>query len=283
MKTGEVRMISRTPATTTSAADILAILEGNEDEPTQIITERIARTLDIVLLVAERLSNLRRTFVKALKNAVNHLREDAKTLAERTVLEETVCLHRMNSRLEAELKAQNESIGELEASPTNPAMTALAPHDIEELENRLMGRIVARLNARLEVTKESAPSVPSAPKGGKHQKKSAVEKPAAKELRPLPPLPSNMEELLANTNTPKQPLSPSLSKKKVPSLQPKLRAPKTAALVISCSQPGSEKKGHTYGQILADARAKINLSELGIEGVWFGRTLNRGGWFTPGW
>ncbi|KAL4707984.1 hypothetical protein ACJJTC_010600 [Scirpophaga incertulas] len=45
-------------------------LEGSGDEPMQIITERIARTVDIVLLVAERSSNLKGTFVKALKNAV---------------------------------------------------------------------------------------------------------------------------------------------------------------------------------------------------------------------
>ncbi|KAL4709957.1 hypothetical protein ACJJTC_003920 [Scirpophaga incertulas] len=78
-------------------------------------------------------------------------------------------------------------------------------------------------------------------------------------------------QLLASTTTPKQ-QPPPLPKKKVPPLQPKLRAPKTAAVVITL-QPGAEEKGHTYGQILAVARAKINLSELGIEGVRFRRAL----------
>ncbi|KAL4703172.1 hypothetical protein ACJJTC_007668 [Scirpophaga incertulas] len=332
MEPREVRTISHTYAATTSAADV-APLEESGDEPTHSVTERIARTLDIVLLVAEKSSNLKGTFVKALKNAVNHLREDAKTLAERTLSEETVCLQQANSRLERELKAQSERIGELEAhihsmqqrslpatppAPTNPAMTALAPHDIEELENRLMGRMVARLNARLEgleprlnpeprlrpslqherraeafshhTVQESTPSAPGVSKGGKNQKKSAAEKPTAKEPRALPPPPLNTEEvwstvvkrgqrrkqriagqLLASTTTPKQ-QPPPLPKKKVPPLQPKLRAPKTAAVVITL-QPGAEEKGHTYGQILAVARAKINLSELGIEGVRFRRAL----------
>ncbi|KAL4721568.1 hypothetical protein ACJJTC_007016, partial [Scirpophaga incertulas] len=309
MEPREVRTISRTYAATTSAADV-APLEESGDEPTHSVTERIARTLDIVLLVAEKSSNLKGTFVKALKNAAN-------------------------SRLEKELKAQSERIGELEAhihsmqqrslpatppAPTNPAMTALAPHDIEELENRLMGRMVARLNARLEgleprlnpeprlrpslqherraeviasshlTVQESTPSAPVVSKGGKNQKKSAAEKPTAKEPRALPPPPLNTEEvwstvvkrgqrrkqriagqLLASTTTPKQ-QPPPLPKKKVPPLQPKLRAPKTAAVVITL-QPGAEEKGHTYGQILAVARAKINLSELGIEGVRFRRAL----------
>ncbi|KAL4705528.1 hypothetical protein ACJJTC_005360 [Scirpophaga incertulas] len=276
MEPGEVRTISRTSTATTSAADV-APLEESGDEPTHSVTERIARTLDIVLL-------------------------DAKTLVERTLSEETVCLQRANSRLERELKAQSERIGELEVdihsmqqrslpatppAPTNPVMTTLAPHEIEELENRLMGRMVARLNVRLEgleprlnselrlrpslqherraeviasshlTVQESTPSAPVVSKGGNKQKK-----PTAKEPRALPPPPLNTEE--------QQP--PPLPKKKVTPLQPKLRAPKTAAVIITL-QPGAEEKGHTYGQILPVARAKINLSELGIEGVRFRRAL----------
>ncbi|KAL4719651.1 hypothetical protein ACJJTC_002003 [Scirpophaga incertulas] len=325
MEPREVRTILRTSAATTSAANI-APLEESGDEPTHSVTERIARTLDIVLLVAEKSSNLKGTFVKALKNAVNHLREDAKTLAERTLSEETVCLQQANSRLERELKAQSERIGELEAhihsmqqrslpatppAPTNPVMTALAPHDIEELENRLNPeprlRPSLQHERRAEViasshltVQESTPSAPVVSKGGKNQKKSAAEKPTAKEPRALPPPPLNTEEvwstvvkrgqrrkqriagqLLASTTTPKQ-QPPPLPKKKVPPLQPKLRAPKTAAVVITL-QPGAEEKGHTYGQILAVARAKINLSELGIEGGPVSQGPDRGGRFTPGW
>ncbi|KAL4721432.1 hypothetical protein ACJJTC_013055 [Scirpophaga incertulas] len=277
MEPREVRTISRTSAATTSAANI-APLEESGDEPTHSVTERIARTLDIVLLVAEKSSNLKGTFVKALKNAVNHLREDAKTLAERTLSEETVCLQQANSRLERELKAQSERIGELEAH-------------IHSMQQRsLPATPPAPTNPVQFTVQESTPSAPVVSKGGKNQKKSAAEKPTAKEPRALPPPPLNTEEawstvvkrgqcrkeriagqLLASTTTPKQ-QPPPLPKKKVPPLQPKLRAPKTAAVVITL-QPGAEEKGHTYGQILAVARAKINLSELGIEGVRFRRAL----------
>ncbi|KAL4711104.1 hypothetical protein ACJJTC_009475 [Scirpophaga incertulas] len=183
-----------------------------------------------------------------------------------------------------------------------------------------MGRMVTRLNARHEglepklnpeprlrpslqherraeviasshlTVQESTPSAPVVSKGRKNQKKSAAEKPTAKEPRALPPPPLNTEEvwstvvkrdqrrkqriagqLLASTTTPKQ-QPPPLLKKKVPPLQPKLRALKTAAVVITL-QPGAEEKDHTYCQILAVARAKINLSEPGIKGVRFRRAL----------
>ncbi|KAL4703808.1 hypothetical protein ACJJTC_011608 [Scirpophaga incertulas] len=54
--------------------------------------------------------------------------------------------------------------------------------------------------------------------------------------------------------------------------QPKLNAPATAVVVITL-QPGVQEKGHTLAAVIANARSKINLAELGIEGVQFRMAL----------
>ncbi|KAL4708475.1 hypothetical protein ACJJTC_014083 [Scirpophaga incertulas] len=132
-----------------------------------------------------------------------------------------------------------------------------------------------------------------APKGGKCQTKSAADKPTANEPRSLPPPSFNTEDvwstvvkcgqrrrqgmarqLLVNTTTPKQPPP-------APPLQPKSRVSKAAAVVITL-QPGAEEKSHTYGKILADAREKINLVELDIEGVRYRRALTGAAVFLAG-
>ncbi|KAL4711641.1 hypothetical protein ACJJTC_011349 [Scirpophaga incertulas] len=120
MEPREVRTISRT------SAAVVAPLEESGDEPTHS-----------------------GTFVKALKNAVNHLREDAKTLAERTLSEETVACNERTPVLKENLRPRAKELSSwrhiftacnrgvyqlpLQLQSTNQVMKALAPHDIEEL------------------------------------------------------------------------------------------------------------------------------------------------------
>ncbi|XP_013174506.1 PREDICTED: recombination repair protein 1-like, partial [Papilio xuthus] len=50
----------------------------------------------------------------------------------------------------------------------------------------------------------------------------------------------------------------------------KLRAPKTAAVTLTLA-PGAEESGATYAAVLAEAKSRINLAELGIADVKFRR------------
>ncbi|XP_045534330.1 uncharacterized protein LOC123721075 [Papilio machaon] len=50
----------------------------------------------------------------------------------------------------------------------------------------------------------------------------------------------------------------------------KLRAPKTAAVTLTLA-PGAEESGTTYATVLAEAKSRINLAELGIADVKFRR------------
>lgn len=57
---------------------------------------------------------------------------------------------------------------------------------------------------------------------------------------------------------------------KAPKRQPKLRSPRTAAVVLTL-RPEAKEAGLTYAQVIHDARAKVSLESLGIEGVRFRR------------
>ncbi|KAL4712596.1 hypothetical protein ACJJTC_007191 [Scirpophaga incertulas] len=252
------------------------------------------------------------TFVKKLKSVAKDLREDTKVLAARTVSEETACLQQANSRLETELRLQNKRIAELEKRvetllrrsppPPSPALVHTeatpVPQDIKELETRLMGHMVARLNARFEGLEPRLNPKPRMRPSLVHEMRAERNTPAASPAgrrsaamnsRTLPPAPPDTEMAWStvvkrgqrrrlersipttNTTTPGQ-LPPRPPTRRKASYQPKLHAPATAAVVITF-QPGVQEKDHTLVAVIANARSKINLAELGIEGVQIRRAL----------
>lgn len=56
---------------------------------------------------------------------------------------------------------------------------------------------------------------------------------------------------------------------------PKLRPPSSMAVVITL-QPGAEERGVTYAAVLAEARSKIDLADLGIESLRFRKAVAGG-------
>ncbi|XP_037301649.1 eukaryotic translation initiation factor 3 subunit A-like [Manduca sexta] len=122
----------------------------------------------------------------------------------------------------------------------------------------------------------------TAPPGKKteHERKKATPKPnpqkgrkkdmpaqLALEPRPLPPAPASMDtawtevvsrKKKAKTGAPKPPRQAS----KRP--EPKLRPPKSAAVVISLT-PAAVEKGLTYAEVLTDAQRRVDLSGLQID------------------
>ncbi|XP_049871993.1 uncharacterized protein LOC126380845 [Pectinophora gossypiella] len=105
----------------------------------------------------------------------------------------------------------------------------------------------------------------------KKGKAGAVQQAAAPRVpRPLPSAPSTMEEpwnVVAKKGTKKQ--ATTTQKKSGPV---KLHPPRTAAVVLTL-QPGAEENGASYAGVLAQARARIKLDELGIGAVRFRRAV----------
>ncbi|XP_045540354.1 axoneme-associated protein mst101(2)-like [Papilio machaon] len=98
--------------------------------------------------------------------------------------------------------------------------------------------------------------------------------------RPLPPAPASMKETMASVvkrglreKAPTTTRSaPSTEKKRQMKAKPtpKLRPPKTSAVVVTL-HPTAVEKGVTYAKALAEAKQKVNLKDLDIESVRFKR------------
>ncbi|XP_045535470.1 uncharacterized protein LOC123721270 [Papilio machaon] len=130
----------------------------------------------------------------------------------------------------------------------------------------------------------SAAAQPAHPgQKAKTKKKAAKKKGKAKNQetgRPLPPAPTSMKETMASvvkrglrekapTTTRSAPTTKKKGQEKVRS-SPKLRAPKTSAVVVTL-HPTAVEKGVTYAKALAEAKQKVNLKDLEIESVRFKR------------
>ncbi|XP_013163266.1 PREDICTED: neurofilament heavy polypeptide-like, partial [Papilio xuthus] len=132
----------------------------------------------------------------------------------------------------------------------------------------------------------SSPSTTAlAAQSGQKAKKKSVKKKkkTAKKQeteRPLPPAPASMKESMASVvkrglreKAPTVIRSAPTPKKKEQEKakpSPKLRAPKTSAVVVTL-HPTAVEKGVTYAKALAEARQKVNLKDLEIESVRFKR------------
>ncbi|XP_045487210.1 uncharacterized protein LOC123689774 [Pieris rapae] len=123
---------------------------------------RIEASLAAVDKVARHSSNLKGTFVSALKQAVTSIRRDAEELADRTVSEETRALRSENERLRGQVEALQKEMAELrtliqecsrkpvhkEPLRTSSPSSQL-PQLLAELEGRLMRQMGECLSARL--------------------------------------------------------------------------------------------------------------------------------------
>ncbi|XP_037301085.1 nucleolar and coiled-body phosphoprotein 1-like [Manduca sexta] len=123
-------------------------------------------------------------------------------------------------------------------------------------------------------TREKSAAPAKKPASGSKPKKGGRKEPAAQpapEPRPLPPAPDSMEtpwvevarrkkkgkSTAAPTTASVQPPKPSRRK------EPKLRPPRSAAVVISLT-PAAMAKGLTYKSVLTDAQHRVDLTGLDI-------------------
>ncbi|XP_063620669.1 uncharacterized protein LOC134793074 [Cydia splendana] len=114
----------------------------------------------------------------------------------------------------------------------------------------------------------------AAKKGKKKKGKTAQPADAPREPRPLPPVPANVDETwtkVVKKGTKKKATSPP-TQQAAPKKARKLRPPRSAAIVLTL-KPEAEGGKTTYADILKEARSKIDLKELQIEGVRFKRAV----------
>ncbi|XP_030023098.2 uncharacterized protein LOC115442232 [Manduca sexta] len=121
----------------------------------------------------------------------------------------------------------------------------------------------------------TAPMTPGKKK--ENEKKKATPKPnpqkgrnkdtpaqLAPEPRPLPPAPASMDTAWTEVVSRKKKAKTSAPKPASKRPEPKLRPPKSAAVVISLT-PAAVEKGLTYAGVLTDAQRRVDLSGLQID------------------
>ncbi|KAL0839930.1 hypothetical protein ABMA28_016546 [Loxostege sticticalis] len=133
--------------------------------------------------------------------------------------------------------------------------------------------------AKAPAAKAPATKVPAAKSRSAAPRASAP----APEVRPLPPPPAFMEEgwnVVAKRGKNKAAIprdqAPShLSRLLKKPATPKLRSPRSSAIVLTLL-PGAQEKGVTYETALRDAKSRINIGELGISGLRCVKAKTRG-------
>ncbi|XP_013175638.1 PREDICTED: uncharacterized protein LOC106123778 [Papilio xuthus] len=144
------------------------------------------------------------------------------------------------------------------------------------------GKAKASTSTSTPAASSSSSTAPAAQSGQKAKKKAKKKKTAKKQetVRSLPPAPASMKDTMASVvkrglreKAPAPIRSAPMPKKKEQEKakpSPKLRAPKTSAVVVTV-HPTAVEKGVTYAKALAEARQKVNLKDLEIESVRFKR------------
>ena len=131
--------------------------------------------------------------------------------------------------------------------------------------------------ASLQPPARAAPKPAKGKKGGNRKKAAQILQRAPAMNEPLfvpAPAPEPLTEqwvTVARRGARNPPASGGAGPKPVQRKPPpprKLRTPPTSAVVLSL-QPAAQEKGATYAKILAEAKAKVDLSTLGISGLRF--------------
>ncbi|KAL4716040.1 hypothetical protein ACJJTC_002805 [Scirpophaga incertulas] len=191
---------------------------------------------------------------------------------------ETILMGRIVARLNASLEGLEPRLN------LKPRMRPSLAHETRAERSTPAASTAGRVAAK------NAPFALSAPKG-RNSKETTAERSAGMNSRTLPPAPPDTETAWStvmkrgrrrrleksipttNTTTPGQ-LTPRPPTQRKASYQPKLHAPAMAAVIITL-QPGVQEEGQSLAAVIANARSKINMAELGIEEVQFCRALTR--------
>lgn len=166
----EVAHLARRERDVRGSRPIASMAKGLEARTAANITKEVLDGLEVVQKVATNSSNLKGTFVRALKEAVASIREAVLELQDHSVDEESRSLRTENARMKTELEdlrkevdqVKEEMVGwrikatlpakqvalEVREEPTRPVASS------EELERNIMVQVGTMVNARLDALEE---------------------------------------------------------------------------------------------------------------------------------
>ncbi|XP_022834571.1 uncharacterized protein LOC111362230 [Spodoptera litura] len=290
------------------------------------LNRQVLDGVDVVLKVATKSGNLKTTFVRALKEAADDIKNAVGVLLKRTASEEVAKLQEENSRLRSDLEDLQRQVAALSVqqkqrettsstgvntptpastsgltfTPTSVAVPVKAPalqrtdEEVEQIVRICMLQCGSMMNARLEAITQRLPAenlrpplaadrrrLDESPRPAPARKKPTIDIPS--QTSTTVDLPGSKDETwatvvgrkkvrkAAKTASAAAQISAAATKvaftqrvKKGDQLKsPKVRAPRSEAVTVTL-QPGAEERGVTYKRVIAEAKAKIRLSELDL-------------------
>ncbi|XP_045541436.1 uncharacterized protein LOC123722921 [Papilio machaon] len=277
--------------------------EEEECQTTTCLSQVIEDNVGIIRRVAATSKNLKGGYVRALKDAASEISKVVLALQNRSTSDETRSLQADNARLHAEVAQLRKEMAEMRerllrpipqretAPPIQPAPQP-QQRDTEELVRTILCQVGTMMNARFEALEERLlPEKRLRPSLAADRRSAGTE--ASKTKRPttrgqasdeacneevVEPQTLPEEEPLANQPGQTHNQLPwnvvvrkGLQKKKQGPLRTptaaervaKLNPPKSAAVVVTLT-PEAIDKGITYNAVIAEAKAKIRLQDIGI-------------------
>ncbi|CAH2083813.1 unnamed protein product [Euphydryas editha] len=279
-------------------------LDLGDSRTADALNKQALQDVDLILKVADRSRNLKRTFVHVIKEAAGSIKAVVEALHTRTAAEEVAKLQAENSRLEKQIAALRSELSELKemtrssAQTSSPAQPPRTDADVlEEFKASLLSSVDCMMNARLAGIEERLLPAKTlrpplaADKKRKVAQKASAPTPAPRTFRaqdktPQPSASSTAAKTtLACPNDGGDWVTVVRKKKKAKSYadaaaapapkkpqpqrtkksrKPKLIAPRTPAVLITL-QSEAESKGVTYCQVMQRASEKVSLVDLGFK------------------
>nr|XP_037877550.1 uncharacterized protein LOC119631126 [Bombyx mori] len=258
---------------------------GGRGEPSAVALSQLALDgVDLVLKVATKSGSLKGTFTRGLKEAAADIKEAIGILLNRTASDEVAKLQEENSRLRndmEDLRRRVTALSEQQQRRTStdaasvvtpaPAPRPTSTHTDDEVERivRLcMLQCGSMVNARMEAISRRLPAEILRPPLAADTRRRAEEPP-----RPKPREGKPAEGVKKPSREPHRAISPRLlglrparRAAKGGRKGPEIRAPRSEAVTLTL-QPGAAERGVTYQSVIAEAKAKIKLSDLGLQAV----------------
>ncbi|XP_026746996.1 uncharacterized protein LOC113508238 [Trichoplusia ni] len=268
--------------------------------------------VDLVLKVATKSGSLKGTFTRGLKEAAADIKEAVGVLLNRTASDEVAKLQEENGRLRADLedlRRQVAALSEQQQRRTPPTVAApvVAPSPAPRPASARSDDEVERI-VRGGVSAPPPGNPPSALAADARRRTEEPPRPAPRQGKPTGGLkkpgegaPPSAKPTTAGSKgeswatvvgrkkarkaakadsaaarapgpTAKAAAQPARRTAKGGRKGPAVRAPRSEAVTLTL-QPGAAERGVTYQSVIAEAKAKIKLSDLGLQSVTVRQTV----------
>ncbi|XP_026747014.1 uncharacterized protein LOC113508260, partial [Trichoplusia ni] len=283
-----------------------AALTAEGGEPSAAALSQLALDgVDLVLKVATKSGSLKGTFTRGLKEAAADIKEAVGVLLNRTASDEVAKLQEENGRLRADLedlRRQVAALSEQQQRRTPPTVAApvVAPSPAPRPASARSDDEVERI-VRLCMLQCGSMRRRKTEDGGAAEACASPGKPTGGVKKPGEGAPPSAKPTTAGSKgeswatvvgrkkarkaakadsaaarapgpTAKAAAQPARRTAKGGRKGPAVRAPRSEAVTLTL-QPGAAERGVTYQSVIAEAKAKIKLSDLGLQSVTVRQTV----------